>query len=322
MPSYSIVPHCATKSADLASPHREASCWPAVGPSSGRDLIKASASRSRRWLLILGALAAALGGLVIHGTDRRPVPAAQWIASGPVTSPPRVALRVATFNMHSAIGRDGRYDLDRAGRTVQGFDLVALNEVRHAVSFRPSQVQSLAQASHLNWLFAASERRWWHGHFGNGLLSNLPIAAWKSIPLDGTRGKGYRNVLLVDIPCGATCIHLMVTHVDRDQDRAAQLEAVGSQFLALPTPALLLGDLNSTAADPALAPLLQAPGVQDALKQITEVDPNRRIDWILVRGLEVVTAGVRDIGASDHPCYWAEVRIGDIDTQQKPPAIR
>ena len=38
----------------------------------------------------------------------------------------------------------------------------------------------------------------------------------------------------------------------------------------------------------------------------------RRIDWIITRGFEVIGGGVHPAGESDHPCYWAELRLASI----------
>jgi endonuclease/exonuclease/phosphatase family metal-dependent hydrolase len=82
-----------------------------------------------------------------------------------------------------------------------------------------------------------------------------------------------------------------------------------ARFLALPEPAVLLGDLNSDANDPLIRGLLSTPGVCDAVGP--KPGPNRaeRIDWIIARGLRPVDAGIRDNGASDHPLVWAELEL-------------
>ena len=53
--------------------------------------------------------------------------------------------------------------------------------------------------------------------------------------------------------------------------------------------------------------LLAVPGVIDAVGQKLGSSAPPRIDFIFVRGLRVLDAGLRDRGASDHPLAWAEL---------------
>jgi endonuclease/exonuclease/phosphatase (EEP) superfamily protein YafD len=80
-------------------------------------------------------------------------------------------------------------------------------------------------------------------------------------------------------------------------------------FLALDEPAVLVGDLNTGRGDPAIQAVLAAPGVVDPVGGERLPDQSERIDWILVRGLRGVDAGIRDSGASDHPLIWAELEV-------------
>jgi hypothetical protein len=54
--------------------------------------------------------------------------------------------------------------------------------------------------------------------------------------------------------------------------------------------------------------LLATRGVEEAVNLILGPEPGR-VDWIFLRGLTTVDAGRVDIGASDHPAYWAQVRL-------------
>jgi endonuclease/exonuclease/phosphatase (EEP) superfamily protein YafD len=103
-------------------------------------------------------------------------------------------------------------------------------------------------------------------------------------------------------------VTVLVTHLDRTTDRAAQLQVVMDDFLGQPGPAVLMGDLNTRSDDPLLTRLRAAPGVIDCLTQRAAAMPET-IDWIFVRGLECRDAGLRDEGASDHPLAWAELSV-------------
>lgn len=261
-----------------------------TGPAAGSGLVPASAARD--------------------GTRRTQTPAS---AS---TSPAR--LRLACFNIHTGRGTDGREDLDRIARLLQGFDVVGLNEVRGPYWWEISnQANVLAERVHADWLFAPAERRWLYGEFGNAVLARLPCTSWQRIPLVRLRGKGSRNVLLVRLKWNQGPLNVLITHLDRqsDLDRREQLRTVGALFLALAEPAVLMGDLNTRRADPDLARLLATPGVIDPL---AAADPNGpdHIDWILVRGLRPVAGGMVRTQASDHPLVWAELEYPAANKRQ------
>lgn len=265
-----------------------------------------SRSSSRRALQLAAGLLLAVA-LIALGNDRRPASPAQGVGlQGAVrVRPPADRLRVASFNIHG--GRDGQdhRDLAKTAISLEGVQLAGLNEVRGG--WRGNQTRYLGQRLGLAWLYAPSERRWWRDHWGNALLSAAPVVKWERQPLTGTRGKGYRNLLLADVAHFGTTVHLLLTHVDTTHDREAQLQTVVDTFLKLPEPALLLGDLNSDASDPQVQQLLAAPGVIDCLAEAAQNYRRRRIDWIVARGLEPRAAGIRDDLASDHPCVWADL---------------
>jgi endonuclease/exonuclease/phosphatase family metal-dependent hydrolase len=104
-------------------------------------------------------------------------------------------------------------------------------------------------------------------------------------------------------------IRVLLTHIARSDDsvRCQELREVTDLYLSLPPPAVLLGDLNSEAGEPEVARLLSTPDVIDAVGQKLGAAAPPRIDWIFVRGLKVLDAGLRDNGASDHPLAWAEL---------------
>lgn len=231
------------------------------------------------------------------------------------------AFRVATFNIHSGRGADSLVDLNRTAGCLapQGLpaqSIIGLNEVQ-GPTFRgdANQAQLLGDMLNAAWLFAPTERRWWREHFGNAVLATCPVGSWLRIPLPSTGGKGFRNALLLTIRPGERPgdrpVQLLVTHLDRTQDRELQLAAVSSLFLSLAEPAILIGDLNTTRGDPALRELLAVPGVQDAVAAGSRDDIPDRIDWILVRGLRIVNAAVVPGNASDHPLVWADCAFPD-----------
>lgn len=267
--------------------------------------------RTFRPVLVVVALLVA--GAVWHGSDRTssgPAAGERLSGSGQQAAAIPLTIRVGSFNIHSGVGTDGRFDLERTAESLSGLDLIALNEVRGAdLRGNADQAELLGKKLGLRWLFAPAERQWWHDHYGNALLTSLPVTHWQRIPLPCTHGKGYRNMLLLTVATGDRPLHVLTTHLDRGSDRAPQLQAVTSLFLSLAEPAILMGDLNSTTADPQLRTLCSTPGVEDVLSRNPAHDPPDRIDWIITRGLRCIGSAAWDGGASDHPLVRAELAI-------------
>jgi endonuclease/exonuclease/phosphatase family metal-dependent hydrolase len=234
----------------------------------------------------------------------------------------RDSFRIGTFNIHGCTGEDGRRDVARVAEILQDLDFAALSEVHGPRPWeRDHQAALLGKALGLQWLFAPATRDWHMIDFGNGLLSALPVESWRRIPLGADNGRGYRNAVLVRLRFREQTIQVLLTHIARSDERTrqSQLHEVIALYLSLPQPAILLGDLNSEASEPEIRRLLAAPGVIDAIGQRLGAAAPPRIDWVFVRGLRVLDAGLRDNGASDHPMAWAELVPPDVASR---PVVR
>lgn len=269
------------------------------------------AGRGGRWLWLAAALL-----LVWAGYRRTPCGSEigtsfsqRDVRSEPAAKP---TFRVATFNIHGGEGPDGRLDLTRTAETLRNFDLVGLNEVYGRNLWEAAgQAELLGRLTERSWLFAPSEHRWGHDHFGNAALTSLAVQSWQRFPLPRNYGHSCRNLLLTAFSYRGKTVRTVTTHLDRsdDRDRNRQLQLVAELFLSLAEPAILMGDMNTTADEPAMKRLLATPGVGDPLADILREKTPRRIDWILTRGLEAADAGLIDLKASDHPCVWVELRL-------------
>ena len=165
-------------------------------------------------------------------------------------------LRIGTFNIHSCKGLDGRRDVDRVAKCLKGIDFAGLNEVQGSNLFeKQDQAALLGQRLGMAWLFAPAIRQWYWMEAGNALLTRLPVIAWHRIPLVRRVDYSYRNAVQLDLRQESDpenrVIHVLLTHVNRryDSEREAQLKEVISMFVSMAEPAVLLGDLNSTAQD-------------------------------------------------------------------------
>ena len=269
--------------------------------------------------VVLSAILAGAAVLLYVGQLRYPADPASGrgindltLAQQPGDSTSR-AFHVATFNIHSGVGRDGQRDLTRTAGNLADADFIGLNEVQGSLPWRSgNQARTLGESLRRGWLFAPTERRWWCEHFGNGILSRVPVGAWERVPLAGTQSKGHRNMLVAEATVEGRPVRIIVTHIARGVNRNAQLTQVLRAFLDLPPPCVLMGDFNTRADEEPLKNLLHQPSVIDAVGQSKA--GAGRIDWILVRGLTVLNAGLRDNGASDHPCAWAELQLRLVET--------
>jgi endonuclease/exonuclease/phosphatase family metal-dependent hydrolase len=212
--------------------------------------------------------------------------------------------------MHSGVGEDDVYNLNRTIQSVRDTDLCALNEVRGRLRGEPpNQAEELARATGRAWLYLPSERRFWHEDFGNGLITRLAIREWVRTPLptDPSHG-GLRNATILRAEFGGREVQILLTHIDRAKDQAGQIRMVARLFDSLAEPSMLLGDLNADSDNPEVRSLVGRPGVHDCITEGGGA-ARGRIDWILARGLKTVVGGQIQNGASDHPLYWVDVSI-------------
>ena len=89
-----------------------------------------------------------------------------------------------------------------------------------------------------------------------------------------------------------------------DDGREAVLAAIGVREIA----AMLLGDLNTTDAEPLMKQFLTTPGVIDAVGPAV-LPGSKHVDWIFLHGLHTIGAGMKPRGVSDHPFFWADVLV-------------
>ena len=270
--------------------------------------------RSYGWFSVI-IVAAAVTTILYLGQRRMPTQHATGFAlqgQNKLSPAGKSRLRVATFNIHGGKGEDGVRDLSRTASSLKGFDIIGLQEVHGAQLFGDrNQAKALGEALDMGWLFAATERRWWRNSFGNGLLSKLPVTKWERIPLAGPTRRSHRNVVVAVIPISGNELRVLVTHLDTRQYRDVQLKAVIEIFLAVDPPVVLMGDLNFRRTDEQIRRLIAIPGVVEPSGEGLGKGVPARKDWIFVRGLQATGSGTIDLGASDHPCIWAEFKIPD-----------
>lgn len=235
------------------------------------------------------------------------------------------SLRVATFNIHAGVGRDGIRDLGRTATALSDLDVAALQEVRNPLlGLHGPQVRDVAEKLGMAWLFVPAEKRWWRNDYGNGLLTRVPLADCVRIPLPTPSRQRFRAALLTNFEFGGRTVHLLAVHIDKDMEANThdiQLRTVFDLFLSLREPAILLGDLNEFGTHPEFVRLLGTAGVHNALADIPRPTvKSNPIDWIITRGFRTVHAEWRPTPSSDHPVACAELALSGGNTAEAAPA--
>ncbi len=156
-----------------------------------------------------------------------------------------MSFRVATYNVHRAVGADGRADPARIVRVVEELntDVVALQEV----GFRPGEpghlLELLEEATSMRVVEGVTLRDE-RGHYGNALLSRLAIREVRRLDLSVPR-REPRGAIEVEVDAGSP-VQLLATHLGlRPFERRHQVRRLIRALEASPAPVkVLLGDLN------------------------------------------------------------------------------
>ncbi|MFL9927195.1 endonuclease/exonuclease/phosphatase family protein [Herbaspirillum lusitanum] len=154
-------------------------------------------------------------------------------------------LTVATYNIHSAVGTDGRFDPKRIGTVLREInaDVIALQEVPLGGNGRPNVLELLQQETGFHAVEGPTEdsaRR----RYGNAVLSRYPILQSQSIDISfGSREP--RGALDADIDCHGHPLRVIAVHLGlRPAERRDQIRRLLQAFDTDLAPVILLGDVN------------------------------------------------------------------------------
>lgn len=226
-------------------------------------------------------------------------------------------LSIATYNVHSCLGTDGRYDVDRVARVIRELDtdVVALQEVEspNGDAGAIDQLSALADAAGYPVGVGGPTRQCRRGPFGNAVLTRLPVEAVRRIDLS-MPPREARGAVDVDLRCGATVVRVVATHFGlRTQERAAQWVRLLEHWDATTTPAVLLGDFNHWWwRDRLLATIQRRLGATPSLRTFPSRRPVFALDRVwtrpasAVRSMRVVSSALTRV-ASDHLPLRAEI---------------
>jgi endonuclease/exonuclease/phosphatase family metal-dependent hydrolase len=156
------------------------------------------------------------------------------------------SLRVASYNVHRAIGRDGRADPQRILDVIReiGPDVIALQEVE-AHDSGGDMLEWLAKETGMNAIAGTTLLRH-DGHYGNGLLTRCEVKATQLVDLS-FRNREPRGAIAADLSLnGSGSLRVVATHLGlRPAERRAQVESLLTLFSWREEDrAVLMGDLN------------------------------------------------------------------------------
>jgi endonuclease/exonuclease/phosphatase family metal-dependent hydrolase len=249
-------------------------------------------------------------------------------------------IRIATYNIHkgvSSFGSHPRIHALKQALNSMNADVIFLQEVqgrhdllalRHAASW-PSQGQHEYLAGELQHCVYGVNAVYDHGHHGNALLSNFPVASSRNQDISDhayeARGILHCVVQTPETPVHCYVIHLGLFAGSRRRQTQALIDAVTSSAPAN-EPVIIAGDFNDwgNQLSDILRSCLGVTEVFDAnlpkrgfgtyLRQLSgrgvKIQPARtfpaalpmlQLDRVYVRGFEVETAQVM------HGAMWAKL---------------
>lgn len=279
-----------------------------AGASAARGLAPV-----RRAAAVLG-LVSALGLAPFPG---RAAPHGPTAASGGDT------VRVVAYNIKHGRGMDGRVDLQRVARLLRGLDadVIALQEVddRTERTGRVDQVAVLAEALGYRG-FHGPHRPYQGGHYGNAVLTRLPVREVRTRPIPPASGSALAVLeVVVGLPSGATASVVSVHLAGSADERMAQAEAVTASFAGADHPVVLAGDFNGRPGGPVVTRLAEdwRVATKSGSPYTYPADaPDREIDFVMIRpsdaGEVLEHRVVPESMAADHRPLLAVLRLAEI----------
>lgn len=236
-------------------------------------------------------------------------------------------LRVMTFNIQHGEdhvqklkGETPTLNFQQIANVIRQFepDIIGLNEVRDrgaAADYREQTKIIADQLGYEHFYFAKAVDFGGDGPYGNAIISRFPMRAARPVHIPDPQFRtaaGYyetRCVLKAEFDAPAR-FDVLITHFGLNPSE--HRNAVSTVMELLETrnaPVILMGDLNMTPDNPALAPLFSAMDDTGALlppgaKSYPSEAPAEKIDYIFAtREFRAERADILQIVASDHcPC--------------------
>jgi endonuclease/exonuclease/phosphatase family metal-dependent hydrolase len=248
------------------------------------------------------------------------------------TRHPVDTIRVMSYNIHTGVGVDGVFNLERIARLITDYniDITGLQEIDQGVE-RTDRVDTMKKLSELTGMYAAFGKAisFQGGEYGNGILSRYPIITEHNHPYLFEQSGEHRALLYVFVEYGHDTLFVMNTHLDHRPDDTERLKSM-EEILSIASkyediPVFLIGDMNDTPGSRVVSKLKETfsdvwdEAGEGAGYTFHNEDLNRRIDYIFYPGTMAVNpAGVYfkpiraytiQTPASDHLLVVAEYEV-------------
>jgi len=193
-------------------------------------------------------------------------------------------IRLATYNAHDCIGRDGVYDPARIAAIVAkiGADAVALQEI--TLDHAGDVLATLQDVSGMQAIDGTLFDRG-VGRYGNVLLTRHEVSRQRlyDLSFEGREPRGLVEAW-IDID-GSTC-RVAATHLGLNlAERRQQIQRIAALLGDEADPTVLMGDFNVWLGSGAFAPLAEVGFAQQPLRSFpTWWIPLLALDRVLVRG--------------------------------------
>lgn len=155
-------------------------------------------------------------------------------------------LRLATWNIHMAIGRDGRRDLSRVVQVIRQLqvEVIGLQEVDNQIENDRDDLHTLAEQTGLEVIAGPTMQRT-RGDYGNALLTRLPVGKVERYDLS-YKQREPRGLLIVELDWQGSPLQVAVTHLGlRPAERREQVRRLCGQLAQQERkPLVLMGDFN------------------------------------------------------------------------------
>lgn len=232
-------------------------------------------------------------------------------------------IRVLSYNIHHGVGIDKKLDLERIAKVIKSAspDIVSLQEVDQIVgrSDGIDQAKELARLTNMNFVFGSAIKLG-RGHYGNAVLTKLPIEESETISLPGQE---LRSALCVTLrtsdKSSAGKFLFIATHLDnhRKESRIKSASLIEELFDSDKNlPAILAGDLNTVHGSPVMMAVEKTWSDATNKKDLFTApakNPFKQIDYILCRPLKrwkvLETKVLDEAVASDHRPILAVLQL-------------
>jgi len=156
------------------------------------------------------------------------------------------SLRLATWNIHMAVGSDGQRDLSRIIKVIRQLraDVIGLQEVDNQIDNDQDDLHRLATQTRQQIIAGPTMKRS-RGDYGNALLTSLPVNNVERYDLS-FKNREPRGLLIVELEWQHSPLHVAVTHLGlRPRERRDQVRRLCTHLTAKErTPLVLMGDFN------------------------------------------------------------------------------